>query len=107
MIRTIEFEMDPDGRWYAIIPEWTGDREELEMVCGADLLIGILAGEWNTVRVKFSTEPFPECKTLIHDKSGNDLGWYSNDAWHGPSTIWLCHVTEFVFGSYPDRIYYC
>lgn len=28
----IDFEKDPDGRWYAIVPEWKGDRAELEMV---------------------------------------------------------------------------
>lgn len=106
MIREIEFEKDPDGRWYAIIPEWTGDRDELEMVCGADLLIGTLAGEWDRVTVRFSTEPFSECKTLTYDSSEDSVGWYMNDAWHGPSIIWLCHVTCFVFGSYPEKIYY-
>lgn len=106
MTRQIEFERDPDGRWFAVIPEWTGDRWELEMVCGADLLVGILANEWDRVTVRFSTQPFENCKTLTHDLTQSDLGWYSNDAWHGPSTIWLCHVTEFVFGEYPEKIYY-
>ena len=105
MVRNIEFEKDPDGRWYAILPEWKGDKEELEMVCGADVLIDILANEWNGVSVKFSDVYFEGSHTLTHQK-GENPGWYDNDAWHGPSTIWLCHVTEFVFGVYPDKIYF-
>ncbi len=107
MIRTIEFEKDQDGRWYAIIPEWTGERAELEMVCGADLLIEALANDYDRVSVRFSTNRFDGCKTLTYEENELERGWYSNDAWHGPSTIWLCHVTEFVFGSYPNKIYYC
>lgn len=27
-----------DGRWYIVLPEWTGNKEDLEMVLGADIL---------------------------------------------------------------------
>jgi hypothetical protein len=70
------------------------------------MLLDILSGESDYAIVKFGDEPFDGCKTLSHDKSQTDVGWYNNDAWHGPSTIWLCYVTQFVFGEYPDKIYY-
>jgi hypothetical protein len=107
MIRTFRFDKDPDGRWYVNLPEWEGDRAELEMVLGADMLLDILSNDCDWIDLEMADYPFsPNCKTLTHDKSQNELGWYNNNAWHGPSTIWLCSVTEFVFGSYPDIIYY-
>jgi hypothetical protein len=106
MKRTFRFDKEEDNKWYAVIPEWEGEHAELEMVLGADMLLDILSG-WNDYAyVTFSDEPFDGCKTLTHDRFQKEIGWYNNDAWHGPSTIWLCSVTEFVFGSYPDHIYY-
>jgi hypothetical protein len=91
-----------DDRWYIDLPEWTGPKADLEMVEGADILLSILANDNTEVHVKFSDEPFEGSSilTLLSD------GYYVNNAWHGPSMIWLCHVTEFVFGRYPKYIYY-
>ena len=93
-----------DNRWFVHLPEWEGDREELEMVAGADLLLDILANGNSEVTVHFTDQPTPspDFHTLTHTGDG----YYQNSAWHGPSTIWLCHVTEFVFGRYPEKIYY-
>jgi len=93
-----------DNRWYVDLPEWEGSKEDLEMVEGADLLLEILSNGNSDVTVKFTDEPtpFPEFHTLTHIGDG----YYNNNAWHGPSTIWLCHVTEFVIGKYPKFIYY-
>jgi hypothetical protein len=100
--RNFKFYKEEDGKWYINLPEWQGDKEELEMVAGADILLDVLSNNTNEVHVKFGVEPFDGSNTLTH--TGN--GYYDNDAWHGPSTIWLCHVTKFVFGDYPDNIYY-
>ena len=91
-----------DNRWYIHLPEWTGDKADLEMVAGADLLLDVLSFNSDWVNVEFSTEKFDDSKCLTYISDG----YYSNDAWHGPSTIWLCYVTEFVFGNYPSKIYY-
>jgi hypothetical protein len=48
----------------------------------------------------------PEWEGEKDDHNESSEGYYNNDAWHGPSTIWLCSVTEFVFGKYPEKIYY-
>lgn len=89
-------------RWYVELPEWPGSHDDLEMVEGADVLLNILSNDHYEVEVKFTDKPFEGAHTLTH--LGN--GYYNNNAWHGPSTIWLCHVTEFVFGKYPKFIYY-
>ena len=89
-------------RWYVDLPEWTGSHDDLEMIEGADVLLNILSNDHYEVEVKFADEPFEGCHTLTLLENG----YYTNNAWHGPSTIWLCHVTEFVFGKYPKFIYY-
>lgn len=102
-LKTMKYKFyKKDNRWYIDIPEWEGDIEDLEMVSGADILLEILAKENDSIEVEFSVEPFEDskCLTFLGD------GVYENDAWHGPSTIWLCSVTEFVFGEYPSKIYY-
>lgn len=96
------FYREDDGRWYVNLPEWPGDKEELEMVAGADLLLEAIGHGEPWVRVDFSMEPFDGAKCLTYRGDGV----YDNDAWHGPSTLWLCPVTEFVFGKYPEKIYY-
>lgn len=106
MIRTFNFYKEDDGKWYVDLPEWTGPKEDLEMVLGADVLLDILANGYHDVSVKFGDEPFEGAKILTYDHNEEIDGFYNNDAWHGPSTIWLCHVTQFVFGKYPEKIYY-
>lgn len=108
MIRTFRFNKEEDNKWYVVLPEWEGSKEDLEMVLGADMLLDIISDGGDYAIVKFGDEPFEGCKTLTHRLAPLEatLGWYDNDAWHGPSTIWLCYVTQFVFGDYPDKIYY-
>ena len=111
MKRTFRFYREEDDRWFVELPEWDGEKDDLEMVLGAEMLLQILAGEDGTwVYVEMSDEPFEEAKVLTYDNNiefNEEMpGWYNNDAWHGPSTIWLCAVTIFVFGYYPDKIYY-
>lgn len=43
MTEIITFERDPDQRWYAVVPLWEGERDALEMVAGADVMLGILS----------------------------------------------------------------
>jgi hypothetical protein len=104
-----DFYKEENGRWYVDLPEWTGDKSDLEMVEGADVLLDILLGEEYThprISVRFETEPFEGSHTLTYHEDPVIEGYYENDAWHGPSMIWLCSVTEFVFSYYPNKIYY-
>jgi hypothetical protein len=106
MIKEFRFDKEEDNRWYVNLPEWKGEKEDLEMVLGADMLLDVISNFGDYAIVKFGNEPFEGCKTLTHRLNPEEEGWYDNDAWHGPSTIWLCSVTEFVFGEYPNKIYY-
>ena len=109
MDRVFSFYKNKEGRWFIDLPEWEGDLDSLEMVSGADVLLDIISFGNDWVNVRFSDKFFEGAKTLVHDRSDFDdgLGWYQNDSWHGPSVIWLCEVTKFVFGGeYPDKIFY-
>ena len=44
MTRKFKFYKEEDNRWFVDLPEWEGDKEDLEMVMGADILLEILSG---------------------------------------------------------------
>lgn len=104
--RKLKFEKDPDGRWYVVLPEWTGDRAALEMVSGADTLLDILSSGYDTVKLFVDTHSFDDAKSLNLLESSDHSGTYSYKDGDLDMTVWLCPVTEFVFGEIPERIYF-
>ena len=52
----LEFEKEEDGKWYAVIPEWPYDHEELEMVDGADDLLDCLTQDGRMVTLDVETD---------------------------------------------------
>jgi len=102
------FEKDTDGRWYAVVPDWEGDRSALEMVMGADTMLDILAQGEPKITVFMSTEPFDNYQMkLTFDREEADGAWYKiqNGITISLEEVWLCSVTKFVFGSYPKTLY--
>jgi hypothetical protein len=115
MRRRLKFEKEQTG-WYAVIPEWTGPKADLEMVCGADVWLDILCqGEWH-VWMTISDNPFDGAEKLIMTELGRIHGpEYGTGAWYRAETyidieynldMWLCDVTKFVFEDFPKVIYY-
>lgn len=114
-MRTYRFYKDIDG-WFVDLPEWTGEKWELELVMGADTFLEILSQGENEIHVIMSTEYFEGANTLQFTQLGRlegpELGegsWYHLKEYNGINynlNMWLCHVTTFVFGEYPDKIYY-
>lgn len=112
-MRTFFFYRDEDG-WFVDLPEWEGDKEELQMVAGADHFLDILSQGEDGVHVTLSEEPFSnaDALTLLHLGSTPGLGSgavyalnsYNNISYDFP--MWLCDVTKFVFGKFPDMIYF-
>ena len=41
-MREFKFYKDPEHRWYVDLPEWEGEKDNLEMVLGADSFLEIL-----------------------------------------------------------------
>lgn len=131
MTKNYKFYKEEDGRWYVDIPEWDGSKEDLEMVCGADIMLEIMAQGSDIVFLALSDEPFkpsplvrkldngevefdmmsqPKYSEIIKIKDTPEIGGanYTFTEWNGIEynlEIWLCGVTEWVFGYLPDTIY--
>ena len=67
MIRRFKFYKEDDNRWFVELPEWDGEKDDLEMVMGADILLDVLSGNSDYCYVTFGDEPFEESKTLSYD----------------------------------------
>ena len=114
-MRTFKFYRDEIG-WFVDLPEWEGEKWELQMVMGADSFLDILSQGENEVFVTLSTEPFNNCEELSFQHlgaiEGPEIGegaWYILNQYLGIDfnlKMWLCDVTKFVFGNFPKNIYF-
>jgi hypothetical protein len=105
-MRNFKFVKENDYRWFAEIPEWEGDRDELEMVMGADTMLDIISQGEDQVYVSLSTEEFKGYEYLLTLKEeAYEGGNYHLVGKNVEFDVWLCHVTKFVFGELPVKIY--
>lgn len=94
-----------DCRWYADLPDYIlegGTEEECEMVAGADDWLEMLSKGKSNITLEVSEFPIEGSSALLlkEDEEGNYCEFYS---YH---KMWLCSVIVYVFGRYPDKIYY-
>jgi hypothetical protein len=115
MERICKFKKENDGSWFVVLPEWEGNKSDLQMVLGADTLLDIMSQGHNEILVRFSTEGFPGANLMYWFLNGipGDLevggAMYHIDEYNGivyNFDLWLCDVTKFVFGEMPQHIYY-
>lgn len=106
-MRRFRFYKDYTDRWFVDLPEWEGEKDELEMVMGADTMLDIMAQGQDQVYVTMSTEPFEGYDYMLFLKEEiYDGGTYELKGRYVGFDIWLCHVTKFVFdGKMPEIIY--
>lgn len=124
--QVISFVKD-DGIWYADLPEFLeaglGTRANLMMVDGADTFLDLLAEGADSITLKFSSKPFVGWQTCMRRiRKGLNLpllqilghapvdygAYYKVARLNGRDydhQLWLCPVTEYVFGDYPQEIY--
>lgn len=110
MIGTYKFYKTSSNKWYVDLPEWTGSIDDLELVCGADIMLDIIAqGETNIyltlsdIKIEHATELVKYIDTPLE---GGAEYIFTN--WHGIEynmNIWLCDVTKYVFGIMPESIW--
>lgn len=116
MIRVIKFVKEPSNDWYAVLPEWLGDKCELQMVMGADSWLDVLSQGEAEVELAIGDDFFHGAEELniieIGKLEGPELGtgaWYLAKSYIGIEydlKLWLCDVTKFVFGYFPTTLYY-
>ena len=121
---TIRFYKENTGRWYADLPTYPGEKSELEMVLGADKMLDFYAQEENEITLTLSSIPLQGlCDIITLENLGLpktlDQTFYDDNEINLGATykvhsiklidfdfnLWLCPVTLFVFGEYPQNIY--
>jgi len=112
IMRTFKFYKENTNRWYVDLPEWEGEKDELEMVSGADTFLEILSQGEQTVNVILSTVTFDGSDVLELQREDENIGggWYQLLEYVGipyELEMWLCEVTRFVFGELPKKINFC
>lgn len=100
------FEKEGDGRWFVVLPDYTGPRNDLEMVAGADKLLDFLSGGASTLAMRVSNDtPLGE-KLVLKDVCDPEEGggaWYK---YMDNVDLWLCNVMLFVFSHFPRTVYF-
>ena len=107
MVKHFKFNKEESGRWFVNLPTWIGEKDDLEMVMGADTMLDIIAQGEDVANVLLSSSDFEhshyQLKRLEEEFDGC---WYEiNGMGITPFKVWLCKVTVFVFGNYPRNIY--
>lgn len=102
-----------DLGWFIDLWWWPLSKGHLAMVAGADQLLDTLSGQKDKVSLYVSTKIIPDYDEELTKNIG--LGLF-NGALYKPryekilfddlyGFLWLCFVTLFIFGEYPNKIY--
>lgn len=107
---TYRFYKTIENRWYVDLPQWTGSIDDLEMVCGADVMLDIMSQGEGEIKLTMSDERIDNASILMKHNDTPEIGGaeYIFTSWKGIEynmNIWLCGVTEYVFGYLPNTIY--
>jgi hypothetical protein len=112
MRRKIKFEVDQKSEWHAVIPDWMGERYDLKIANGAEEFFGILSEGERSFYLDVSDDKIPGAEELIflmRDGKEMESAWYFLASYKGIDynmKILLSEITEFVFGEFPQRIYF-
>lgn len=100
--------------WYIDLPAYLaqgGSKGDLAMVAGADTMLDIMAEGKNEVTISIDTQPFPKADLLeLVEVCSPSMGggYYVLHTYQQKAIehrMWLCDVTNFVFGNLPKHIY--
>lgn len=109
--RKFRFNKEADNRWYVELPEWEGNKADLEMVAGADTMLEYMAEGNDHVNLYISEEEFEGADRLEMTRVATELGngaYYKFDKFRGIEIgleIWLCDVTKFIFNCFPKTLF--
>ena len=128
----LTFVREDGDRWFIDFPSWPWKHGNLEMVCGADRMLEILSEGRDKVRLQVKVSDAPSAEDVVDEmlKDGwIELTQIKSSLTGGatytargekmkdffrehpithertPRTVWLCPVTLFVVGQYPQYFY--
>ena len=102
------------GNWYIDLPEYLeqgGTKGDLQMVEGADTMLDIISGSKEEVTLLLERKKFEGADRLeLVERCDPYIGggYYLLHSFQGKEynhRMWLCGVTEFVFGDLPKEIF--
>ena len=112
VLRKREFSLSftkEDDKWYVHFPDWGFKKTQLEMVSGANVMLDKMAdGESEvhlTVKIpKDKSQHFDDC---IECNKVDQLGLKYGATYktNYGDEFWICPVTLFVLGRYPEVMY--
>lgn len=112
MKRDFSFYKTNKGEWYIDLPEWKGDPKDLQMIQGADEWLDLVSGA-DEVTLAISDVTFKGAESITLIRLGEpNLGGGGNYFLESCQNqkvglkIWLCEIVEFIFGEYPQRLYF-
>ena len=94
--------------WYADVNGWPGPKAMCAMVDGADVFLDYLSNNGDEVTLDLSLDPKQGYDVLNYryPHPANDGAYYSTQMGDSEHILWLCGVTEFVFGYMPEEVWY-
>ena len=110
-IKKLKFYKESDNRWYIDLPDWQGVKADLEMVAGADTMLEYMAEGKGEIVLILSEQEFENSDKLEFLRLATEIdngAFYKLDYYNGiylGLEMWLCDVTKFVFGDFPNTIF--
>ena len=111
-MKTFRFYKETSNRWYIDLPDWTGSKDDLEMVAGADAMLEYMAEGKNEVSVIVSETDFKGADVLNFVRMADEIGngaYYHFNSFKGVKIgldMWLCDVVLFVFNNvFPKQLF--
>ncbi|WP_315815081.1 DUF6717 family protein [Paraflavitalea speifideaquila] len=101
-------------QWFIDLPAYLangGDKGDLQMVAGADTMLDVMSGNQDRVTIELATAPFTGADVLtLQELCDTEIGggMYMMETFEGKKVMqqmWLCAVTQFVFGYMPEQIF--
>lgn len=103
------FKFVKEGKlWYVDLPEYPGDRADLQMVAGADTLLDRYSQGKSIVTMNVSKDAFVGSDALLKLADLSAGADYVIEALKGEPidlSVWLCDVMLFVYGYFPEILY--
>lgn len=111
----LAFVKEDNGNWYIDLPQWKGSHGNLQMVAGADRLLDYLLSDGNRVEVQVvksrdrireyeNNDMSIKCRR-VDDNSVYGATYTVLDLENHEDKMWICPVTLFVLGEYPQYLY--
>jgi len=113
-MQTHTFIKEETGQWFIDLPEYLangGAKGDLQMVEGADTMLDVMANGGNHVTITMADEPFEKADVLILMELCDPIiggAIYLMESFEDKKVMqqmWLCAVTQFVFGYMPEKIF--